>query len=112
MPYLKLKLKSGTVDITSKPKKRLTMYMDVVRESNQFYFGYEVDPKTLDAIGSKFKGKVLHETQHLIAKAAVVRVTPMYEDMKYCDLTEMTPEQQRAKYGDMYGEEAGSSDTD
>jgi hypothetical protein len=59
------------------------------------YFGWEIDPHTLEEKGCTDSKTTLH----LIHHACIVKVRPLYEDIMYGNLTTLTIEEQKRKYG-------------
>lgn len=59
------------------------------------YFGWEIDPQTLAEKGCTASKTTLH----LIHHACIVKARPLYEDIKYGNLTTVSIEEQKRKYG-------------
>lgn len=99
MPYLKVKLVKGVVNLDGSRSKR-TIYMRVqaVPEPGQSILGFEIDPKTTDD-KSKLVNGVVHETKTLLHKSCIESVTRLYDDLYYGGLTTATPQEQIKKMG-------------
>jgi hypothetical protein len=91
--YVRLRLK--TLD-----GKAETMYMRVLSVSPEgTYFGFNIDRNTLNEKACYEKDGVIHETKQLVHHSAIVKVTPLYEDIRYGGLTTVDVPAQKLKYG-------------
>lgn len=96
--FFKIKLKPGTVTVPPSKTKTFCILCEK-RPTNGVYFGFEVDSKTGDIKNCFFKSGVLVETKRLVLKETVSQVTELFEDLKYGNLTTITPKEQKQRYG-------------